>query len=145
MVLVLVLLLVAFVEESTQPHSFRGENNLWYGYFWGIWTFDGQYEYYGRDLPPNQIGEAAICAYGFLGQGFCFNFESKRVVAWQRSNTIWNYDEIMDLVVMEAFSSNYTFNETIESVESGAFSHSESWGGMVVPAMVVLLCVGLWL
>jgi len=144
------LLPEAFVEESLQPHSLRPDNNHWYGYFWTLPKFNEQFRPdnqgdFGPNFLSNQIGEDFYAGWGGLGNGYFFNYESKRVVAFQRSNTI-DYDETIDNMAMAAFSANFTFNETIENVESvgsGALSYSASWRGLA--PMVALSCVASWL
>jgi len=132
------LLSEEFVEASLSEFSFGGVGDLaiWQGYLWTempIFT----------PLFPNTIGEHIWCGMGFLGQGFCFNYESKRVVAFQRSNTIWDVDNQVTLTLMAqaAFSANFTWNETVVQAESGAFSLSLSG----VLASVALSCLAFWL
>ncbi len=112
-----------------------------YGYLW-------VQEPFNSTLVPNTIGDHMWCGYGFLGQSFCFNYESNRVVAFQRSNTLWDKNNVFALLYMaqKAFDANRTWDIAVQpsleppSVESGAFFLS----GVSV-AMVALSCLAIWL
>jgi len=108
-----------------------------HGYMWHFFSFN-------KTLFPNTIGDGIYCGAGFMGQAFCFNYEAKRIVAYQRSNTVWdigNWDLLTEMGEA-AFSANFTFNETIESVASGALSHSVLWGPL---AKFTLTWIAFWL
>eukprot|EP00531_Pseudo-nitzschia_arenysensis_P004102 CAMPEP_0116121970 /NCGR_PEP_ID=MMETSP0329-20121206/3971_1 /TAXON_ID=697910 /ORGANISM="Pseudo-nitzschia arenysensis, Strain B593" /LENGTH=481 /DNA_ID=CAMNT_0003615799 /DNA_START=88 /DNA_END=1533 /DNA_ORIENTATION=- len=129
-----------FIKETLSHHA------LWedwpYGYFWA-------YQEFNVNIFPNQIGEGMWCAIGGMGQGYCFNYESKRVVAYQRSNTVWDFSnkEMLDAMVAAAFSADFTFNETAdptveEFVESGASSRSALW--WILAPILGLSVLGSW-
>jgi len=129
-----------FIKETLSHHA------LWedwpYGYFWA-------YQEFNVNIFPNQIGEGMWCAIGGMGQGYCFNYESKRVVAYQRSNTVWDFSnkEMLDAMVAAAFSADFTFNETAdptveEFVESGASSRSALW--WILAPILALSVLGSW-
>ncbi len=113
-----------------------------YGYLWTFSTFD-------KEKFPNTIGDGAWCGYGLFAQDFCFNYESNRVVAFQRSNSFIGRKEQEDFVrdlAQAAFSANFTFEvtadeeETVE--ESGAFSRqTTAWGILLLFAPIALACI----
>eukprot|EP00531_Pseudo-nitzschia_arenysensis_P012835 CAMPEP_0116133780 /NCGR_PEP_ID=MMETSP0329-20121206/10292_1 /TAXON_ID=697910 /ORGANISM="Pseudo-nitzschia arenysensis, Strain B593" /LENGTH=385 /DNA_ID=CAMNT_0003628441 /DNA_START=1249 /DNA_END=2403 /DNA_ORIENTATION=+ len=76
-----------------------------YGYLWSYIEFD-------KDLFPNTIGNGMWCAIGLFRQNYCLNYESKRVVAYQRSNTLLNRgdnEKALLLLGQAAYSANFTW------------------------------------
>jgi len=133
------LLSEAFVQKSfteqTRNNLFGGDDP--YGLLWSFMAFN-------KTEFPTAVGQGIWCGSGFMGQAFCFNYEAKRIVAYQRSNTVWdigNWDLLTEMGEA-AFSANFTFNETIESVASGALSHSVLWGPL---AKFTLTWIAFWL
>jgi len=113
-----------FVSESLSRHA-QHYNGPWglldYGYMW-------LYKEFNTTQFPNQIGAGMWCGMGIFGQNFCFNYESNRVVVYQRSNTF--YDDINEFLLADvfqtAFSANFTWNKTVIVEESSGFSLSAS-------------------
>lgn len=135
------LLSEEFVEASLVPRDvIHLGYPTKYGYFWFINQFN-------TSVLPNQIGQAELCGQGLLEQGYCFNYESKRVVAYQRSNTLWDFDNSLFDLGQTIFSANFTFNETVEPTavaSSGARHHFESFGTVVV-AFALSIILARWL
>ncbi len=108
-----------------------------YGYFWAYKEFD-------KEIFPNVIGEGMWCGIGLLRQNYCFNYEAKRVVAYQRSMTVHDRGNTLGLELLgqATYSSNFTWNVSIPRVEilnSGAVSCSISWGLVALSSLVCLL------
>ncbi len=117
------LLSERFVELSLteQTRSNVLDSDDPYGLLW-------MYSAFNKTDFPTTMGDGMWCGSGFMGQAYCFNYESKRVVVYQRSNSIWNYENwfILTYVAMAAFESKYTFDTPVDpsAFESGAFSHT---------------------
>lgn len=137
------LLSEEFVEASVTIHQtgIDGAGNpMTTGYLWVNVPFN-------LTEMPNAIGDEMWCGLGFMGQGFCFNYESNRVVAFQRSNTVWDMNNQIILMAMAiaAYDGNRTWEIVAEPAlepppVSGAFSLSG-----VSLAMVAFPCLALWL
>ncbi len=128
-----------FVDEALSRHT-GGKYNESFGYLWRFFEF--RTSVYTEDpvVFPNSIGEGFWCGYGRQGQFFGFNYESKRVVAYQRSNTLYNEEneKLIWELAMAAFDADLTWNVTAEPVESGALSLSMP-GTLIITAALSFL------
>jgi len=82
-----------------------------YGYLW--------YNYTTEDAGQ------AYCALGNHGQTICFNYETKRVIAFQRSNTLWDIQNMILYVdfMLGYFTPNITFEgQAVSGAVSSSFS-----------------------
>lgn len=139
------LLPESFVEESLSPILFAEMFNADYGYFWlGM--------HYNTTEEPSLPEDGEVwCGAGFLGQMFCFDYRLNRVVVAQRSNTLFDTENVGLIFFLTAatFSSDVSFEgnaTTLAPTEappgatpapSGAVSRSVS-GALVVLALSCL-------
>jgi len=131
-----------FVQESlTEQTSVLEEQR--FGLLWFFVDFNFL-------IVRNPIGDGMWCGMGLQGQGFCFNYESKRVVVYQRRNTVRDILNWFNLIrlSMTAFSADLTWNTTVvandnESDPSGALSLSAS--SALVPVATIMSCFAFWL
>ena len=129
-----------FVNESLTPRDviMQGEPAIC-GYVWWYMEFN-------KTTLPNSIGDGVWCGSGFMGQGFCFNYESKRVIAYQRSNTVYNignWFKIMEFG-LSAYDRELTWDIPIEVEESGAISISVMMRGAVAMPLLFASLVALF-
>ncbi len=127
----------SWVEQTLVDDYYFEDYNAGYGMFWLQWPVN-------RTAFANAPEDDIWCGAGFMGQFFCMNYSSKRVVAFQRSNTVWDMGNMANAtyIMAAAFSSDATWevgNVTAPPTSvSGGVSISVMDLGLVVVAISCL-------
>lgn len=132
-----------FVEDSLHGWLFSEMLGADYGYLW-------IYRPFNSTADPSMPDGGLWCGAGLMGQMMCLDYETNRVAVLQRSNTVWdanNWFIFGDYILPAAFSSNYTWNVTVDETtvegqpSSGALALSV-WGAL---STVAFSCLAAWL